>query len=87
MARPIDKTDAKRLIEKHRSLMEQLAAAEASLDTLRDDVQKSSDALVAKEVLRILKEIPIDEINRDKRGIRIKALREHGYVSGGIYDT
>ena len=79
MARPIDKTDAKRLIEKHRSLIEQLAAAEASLDTLRDDVQKSSDALVAKEVLRILKEIPIDEINRDKRGIRIKALREHGY--------
>lgn len=79
MARPIDKTEAKRLIEKHRSLMEQLAAAEASLDTLRDDVQKSSDALVAKEVLRILKEIPIDEINRDKRGIRIKALREHGY--------
>lgn len=79
MARPFDKTDAKRLIEKHRSLMEQLAAAEASLDTLRDEVQKSSDALVAKEVLRILKEIPIDEINRDKRGIRIKALREHGY--------
>lgn len=79
MARPIDKTEAKRLIEKHRSLMEQLAAAEASLDTLRDDVQKSSDALVAKEVLRILKDIPIDEINRDKRGIRIKALREHGY--------
>lgn len=79
MARPFDKTDAKRLIEKHRSLMEQLAAAEASLDTLRDEVQKSSDALVAKEVLRILREIPIDEINRDKRGIRIKALREHGY--------
>ena len=79
MARPIDKTDAKRLIEKHRSLIEQLAAAEASLDTLRDDVQKTSDALVAKEVLRILKDIPIDEINRDKRGIRIKALREHGY--------
>lgn len=79
MARPIDRTDAKRLIEKHRSLMTQLAAAEASLDVLRDDVKKSSDALVAKEVLRILKEVPIDELNRDKRGIRIKALREHGY--------
>lgn len=32
MARPIDITDAKRLIEKHRSLMAQLVAAEASLD-------------------------------------------------------
>jgi hypothetical protein len=59
--------------------MDQLAAAEASLDALRNDVQKTSDALVAKEVLRILKEVPIDELNRDKRGIRIKALREHGY--------
>lgn len=79
MARPIDRTDAQRLIEKHRSLMDQLAAAEASLDALRNDVQKTSDALVAKEVLRILKEVPIDELNRDKRGIRIKALHEHGY--------
>lgn len=79
MARPIDSTDAKRLIEKHRSLMERLAAAEASLDALRDDVLKTSDALVAKEVLRILKEVPVDELNRDKRGIRIKALHEHGY--------
>ena len=49
------------------------------LRQLSNDVQKTSDALVAKEVLRILKEVSIDELNRDKRGIRIKALREHGY--------
>ena len=39
----------------------------------------ASDALVAQEVLHVLADIPIEEINRDKRGIRVKALRDYGY--------
>lgn len=79
MAKQFDSTDAKRIVERHRSLMAELTAAEASLDALREEVKQSSDALVAQEVLRILKDIPIEEINREKRGFRLKALREHGY--------
>jgi len=31
--------------------------------------------------LKILKEIPIEEINRDRKGIRVKALRENGFTN------
>ena len=42
-------------------------------------MKEASDALVAQEVLKVLADIPIEEINRDKRGIRVKALRDYGY--------
>lgn len=35
--------------------------------------------LVAQEVLKVLSTIPIEEINRVKRGIRVKAIRDYGY--------
>ena len=79
MARPIDAIDAKRIIAAHQQLLSELAASESSLGNLRADVAKTSDALVAQEVLKILKGIPIDEVNRGKRGFRIKALHDHGY--------
>ena len=79
MARPIDSIDAKRIIAAHQQLLSELAASESSLGNLRADVAKTSDALVAQEVLKILKGIPIDEMNRGKRGFRIKALHDHGY--------
>lgn len=81
MARMFDSTDAKRIIERHRKLLAELILAEKSIDSLRAAVKKTSDALVAQEVLNVLKDIPVDELNRDKRGIRIKLLREHGYQS------
>lgn len=81
MARPFDSTDARRIIERHRKLLAELMLAEESIDGLRTAVTKTSDALVAQEVLSVLKDIPVDELNRDKRGIRIKLLREHGYQS------
>lgn len=81
MARPFDSTDAKRIIERHRKLLAELMLAEESFDGLRTAVTKTSDELVAQEVLNVLKDIPVEELNRDKRGIRIKLLREHGYQS------
>ena len=79
MARPIDAIEAKRIMTAHQQLLSELAASEHSLGNLRADVAKASDALVAHEVLKILKGIPIDEVNRGKRGFRIKALHDHGY--------
>lgn len=36
-------------------------------------------SFASQEVIKILREIPVEEINRDKRGFRVKALREHGF--------
>lgn len=81
MARPFSSTDAKRLIDKHNRIKSQLSAAVSSAEQFRSEIQKASEALVAQEVLSVLKDIPIEEINRDKKGFRIKALRDYGYNS------
>lgn len=81
MARPFTSRDAKRLIDEHRELKTRLSKAEAYSDHCKASISKASEALVAQEVLNVLKDIPIDEINRDKRGFRIKALRDYGYNS------
>ena len=81
MARPFASRDAKRLIDEHRELKTRLSKAEAYSDHCKASISKASEALVAQEVLNVLKDIPIDEINRDKRGFRIKVLRDYGYNS------
>lgn len=79
MAKSIDSRDAKYVIDQHRALLTELKATTMSAVSLRDEISKASDKMVAQEVLQLLKDIPIEEINRDKRGIRVKALREHGF--------
>lgn len=79
MARPFNTTDAKRIIERHQNIIEKMNSAVSSVERYRAKAKEASDALVAQEVLRVLADIPIEEINRDKRGIRVKALRDYGY--------
>lgn len=79
MARPFSPADAKRVIDQHHKTIEKLNSAVSSVDKYRAKVKEASDAFVAQEVLKVLGDIPIEEINREKRGFRVKALREHGY--------
>ena len=79
MATPIDRTDAKRIIESHQSLLRELAVASHAAKNMRDAIKEASDALVNQELFQVLKEIPVEEINREKRGFRIKALHDFGY--------
>ena len=79
MTRPFSATDARRIIERHKNIIEKLNTAVSSAEKYRTKAQEASDALVALEVLKVLSTIPIEEINRDKRGIRVKALRDYGY--------
>lgn len=81
MARPFDNTDIKRVIDQHRKLLEEPSQAEKMLDSFRLMVAKTSDELIAQEVLHILKDIPIEELNRQKQGFRLKLLKDHGYQS------
>ena len=47
----------------------------------RTAVVKAANEMVASESMDILSGIPIDEINRDKQGIRVGYLKEAGYTS------
>lgn len=79
MARPFSSIEAKRLIDEHKELKAKLSEGSTAFEDYRSAVKKASDDYVAQEVLNILKDVPIEEINRDKNGFRVKALRENGY--------
>ena len=79
MARPFSAADAKRVIERHQNTIEKLNNVVSSEEKYRTKAKDASDALVAQEVLRVLTDIPIEEINRDKKGFRVKALKDYGY--------
>ena len=68
MARPFKTVDAKRLLSKYNHILEELNNAANAFKNGRDDIKKASDALVVQDLLNVLREIPIDEINRGKRG-------------------
>ncbi len=79
MARPFSSIDAKRVIEWHQNIIEKLNGVVSCEEKYRKTVKHASDALVAQKVLKVLADIPIEEVNRDKKGIRVKALRDYGY--------
>lgn len=79
MARPFSSDEAKRLLQMHHDMLETLRAGESSENEYREKVKAAADVIVAQGVLNVLKEAPVEELGRSKRGLRVKALREHGY--------
>lgn len=81
MARPFSARDAKNLTRKHKELQKLFADA-GNLDRFcRDEISNAVRVYVQKGCLELLKDIPVEELNRDKQGIRVKALRERGYTT------
>ena len=79
MAIPKVPEDAKWLIRDHEKILQSLQEGKNQLEAYENAASAAADVMIAQEVLRILKEIPVEELNRDKRGIRVKTLRDHGY--------
>ena len=78
------------LTGKHSDALEELAgffsemdkkvlAASSAVEKRREDVGKKAEAILHAEVSAILGEIPIEKLSDEKRGIRIKTLKDHGY--------
>lgn len=81
MIKSIDKAEAKRIIQLHKSVLAELLATERLRSAQKEEIANAAEAFVAQEVMRILRDIPIEELNRERRGIRVKSLRDHGYSS------
>ena len=78
MARTFTGRDAQRIADEHKALLERLSAGAWCFENYKDSIKRTADALIAEEVLNILKEIPIDELGRDRSGLRIKNLKDSG---------
>lgn len=72
--------DAKKIIREHEALKNALVGGQNAAVRYRNDISRYSKEIVEDEVLKILRNIPIDELNRNKSGLRIKPLRDKGYT-------
>ena len=73
--------DAKKIIKYHVSLINWLKSTRELAGLYKKDVLEASNKLLSQEIMGILRSIPVEELNRDKRGIRVKALRDHNYCT------
>ena len=81
MAREFTSKDAKNLINKHHSLLTVLKEATALNTGLKIEIKKAADIYVVQEILTVLRGVGVEELNRDKQGIRVKALIEHNFTT------
>lgn len=79
MARPFKTNDAKWLISRHKEIIDKLNNVIATINGYYRQVEIASEKLIKKEILKVFKDIPIEEVNREKKGIRIRVLKDHGY--------
>lgn len=80
MARPFSSRDAQKLIDRHNSILHNLDAIPEYIAELAQEIRTASDELAAQELLNVLRSIPIEEINCEKRGFRVSALKNSGYT-------
>lgn len=85
MAREYRPSDAKKLITEHTAVVDALSHANWQAQEHLEEAKQISLRIVAEKVLAVLREIPVEELNRDKKGFRVKVLRDNGY--GTIADV
>lgn len=79
MARPIDSKSAKQLLSLHKVFLQSLKTVSSSTDKYSDNINSLCRSLLDSETQKILRNTPVEELNRDKRGFRTKTLRDNGY--------
>lgn len=81
MERYFSFSDAKNLLQRYQRVLDQIHETGEVGDIYRNAVQRAANRYIAAEVLKLMRDIPVEEVNREKRGIRVKALRESGYTT------
>jgi len=56
-------------------------SVEAFLEKSKRKVITSVDEYLAGKLVDVMKTIPVDELNRDRSGLRIKSLKDYGYTT------
>ncbi len=79
MSRQFTSGEAKRLIKYHLEISDNLKVPSSYIALLRTEITTDAHNLAKEEVLRVLKDVPVDEINRNKMRIRVSALKSAGY--------
>lgn len=73
--------DLTELTRKFDIIASNLAKETTKTESIKEEIKTAAERMVMTAVLDILKTVPVEEINRDKKGFRVKALRDAGYTS------
>ena len=67
------------VLRRHDELAAAVLSCEAAAETDRARIGEAAGRMTAEEVMGILRDVPVEELNRDRGGIRVKTLRDAGY--------
>lgn len=81
MARNIDSASAKQIIRTFKAFLKDIGDVCKYADTCEDEISALSEELVRYDALKALENVPVEELNRDKSGFRIKTLKDNGYLN------
>lgn len=79
MNKKFKRAQVQKCISDHEALKNSLIAGRNAVEKYRNEIKASSDSLIEEELIRILSSIPVEELNRNKNGFRIKSLKDSGY--------
>ena len=79
MARLSTPKETKKIVGQHKEILKFFDEVSDKIVETRQQIKNAVDSAVVSEVMDVLRGISIDELNRDKRGIKVKALRDYGY--------
>ena len=71
--------EIERLIKKYNNITDNVIRSDIDMNNVNKKIIDSLNSLIANELLETLREIPIEELNREKAGLPVKTLKEAGY--------
>ncbi len=81
MARSFSTKDAKRLLADMTDLQSSVQLAENRPEQLKAQIVRAADELKRNNLTQALAELPVEDLNKRKKGLRTSLLRENGYTS------
>ena len=60
-------------------VLDELFTASNLSHEMESDIKKACTKIVSNKTMEILCDVPVDELNKHKKGIRVKALKDEGY--------
>lgn len=68
-------------LKKLDDLTKNITTLESSVEENKEKIKTVALKLAAEEALKILRDVPVEQINKERGGIRVKKLRDNGYAT------
>lgn len=88
MARKYSSSEVKNLLRTQQNLYAKLNKLETRANRIRSEILSAANNMAGDSAGELVKDIPVDELNREKKGIRVKLLHDAGiHTIGDLLKT